>query len=315
MKTTLTFIFLVFLSVGLCAQVDLQQDLISLKKQVNSIRFDNNKLKKQFNESIVIQNSRIGSLEKILQTTDSSVKSHANTLVKNSTVVSEMKEETNAKIKSVRIFTWVCLILILLTFGYIIFIKMKWNKANKELHAKINEIMQSIDNFIVQTNNVIEIKIGETKKILNDQLVSAQTAMENSINSNNITTNQSLQSLNNFMQETQKSNVEQIDNIKTAIENQKNILESQVAALESQKKISDNFKTVLEKQKSALTVYETEFENHKATIENTLKAETTKIITDANKSISSLKEEIERLKIAQNKSIKPPRTRKNNKKV
>ncbi len=243
MKKTLTFLLIVLLSFGLSAQVDFQQDLLSIKKQVNAIKFDNSRLKKQFNESTTDLNSKIISVEKLLQNANNSIKTQTTTIAKNSSEINEIKDTTKTSFNFVSVIAWGSLILLLIVFAYITFIKMKWNKTKEELFTKINELKQLLDNFIIYVNDSVDMKIIENKKIMTEQMVSSQVLVEKTINLNYKTTNESLQSLNSFVQEAQKSNVEQLDNFKIEMEHQNKLLKEELK-VETAKILLDNSKNI-----------------------------------------------------------------------
>jgi hypothetical protein len=273
MKKIFIFLLLVIFSIGLYAQVNTQQDIVNLKKQVNAVKYDNNKIKKQVTESTTNLNTKVVTIEKLLQNTDSSIKSQTTTIIKNGSDIADLKNDTKTRFNHVFVFIWSILILLLIVLGFVILLQIKRNKTKKELLTKINEIKKSLDNYIIQTNDSIDIKISETKTALNEQFNSSQLILEKSINSNHKTTNDSILSINNFIKESQKSNVEQLDKIKK----------------------------VLEDQESAL--------------DNTLRSEIIKNQIETNQRITSLMDEIEKLKTSQSISVKTPRTRKSPKKV
>jgi hypothetical protein len=295
MKRTLLFILLVSLCFAVRAQVNPEQDIINLKKQVNSAKYENSKLKKQLNETTIDLNAKIVALESLIQTTDSSVNSQANILVKNSTVVKEMKEDSNRQFKYVKMIAWISLILVIILIVYAIILHLRQNKATRAIYITVDMLKSEINEKNRELRISMENVISDARLDLNDKVVSLKKSVEEMISNNYKTTDENIQAVKNYIQESQKSNVEQIEKIKVSLEGQKSILEGLVKA-ECGKLQADNAKAI-----SSLKDELAKMNEQNKELKSALKSETAKVLADTNKNIGAIKEEVAKLKLEKSK--------------
>jgi len=290
MKKLTTFLILVLLVFFANAQVNVQDDVNSLKKQVNSLKYDYAKFKKQLIESAINQNAKIASVEKNLLSTDTLLKSQTIITGQNTAALSEIKKDTSSKIYFLKSLVWICLILVLVLTVFVIYSFMLLKKNEKLSYNLYHDLRNRLDKQFAEMKASIDSGIAETSRMLEKKMESSKSEMESAMAANFKSTGNSISELNVFVQEAQKSQVEQIDNVKAGMDSLKSSLESTF------RKDISGLRTENEKMSASVKEEMAKLEKQNKELGSNFQAEIKKIQAETNKMNASLKEEMTKLK-------------------